>query len=41
MKRAQELRGDSQKKEKSGDNTKSHFAIAGNARTDEFYERFM
>ena len=45
MKRAQELRVDefSVKKieRKSRDNSIAHFAIAGNARVDEFYEWFM
>ena len=44
IKRAQELRVDEVSvpivKRKSRDNTKAHFPVAGNARTDEFYERF-
>ena len=45
VKRAQELRVDEisvqklkKKKRKPRDNTKAHFSVAGNARTDEFYD---
>ena len=42
VKRAQELRVDEisvlKLKRKPRDNTKAHFSVAGNARTDEFYD---
>ena len=38
MKRTQELRVDEVSLQKLRHNTKTHFSVAGNARTDEFYE---